>query len=102
MLLTIYIKEVFNFCGALRNCFDGIETCISPYSRVNSFGAKFQTTFVVCVCVYLTKYRLERSLYVKFKDWMPKSVDPDERVSSGSVLLQKLIIIAYGSKRVIT
>ena len=36
----------------------------------NSFGAKFQTTFVV--------HRLERRLYVKVKDGMSNSVDPDE------------------------
>ena len=44
---------------------------------VNSFGAKFQTTFVVCFS-FLTNYRLKRSLYVKLKDWMLNSVDPDE------------------------
>ena len=43
----------------------------------NSFGAKFQTTFVVCFSV-LTNYRLKGSLYVKLKNWMSNSVDPDE------------------------
>ena len=43
---------------------------------LNSFGAKFQTTFVVCFFI-LTNYRLERRLYVKLKDWMSNSVDPD-------------------------
>ena len=33
---------------------------------VNSFGVKFQTTFVVCFFI-LTNYRLERRLYVKLK-----------------------------------
>ena len=45
--------------------------------RVNSFGAKFQTTFVVCFFFILTNYLLERCLYVKLKDWMSNSVDPD-------------------------
>ena len=73
----------------------------------NSFGAKFRTTFVVCFS-NLTNYRLERYIYVKLKDWMSNSVDPDETahwaVSSGCMLdvccLQKPIIIAYGSERV--
>ena len=34
---------------------------------MNSFGAKFQTTFVVCFS-FLTNYRLKRSVYVKLKD----------------------------------
>ena len=41
----------------------------------------------------LTNYRLERRLYVKLKDWMPNSIDPDETahwaVSSGSMLFAK-------------
>ena len=39
----------------------------------------------------LTNYRLERRLYVKLKDWMSNSVDPDEtaQVSSGSMLFEK-------------
>ena len=91
---------------------------------VNSFGAKFQTTFAVsfiylflflffffflfCFCFFcffvflllllllffiLTNFRLERRLYVKLKDWMSNSVDPDETahwaVSSGSMLFAK-------------
>ena len=59
---------------------------------LNSFGAKFQITFVVCFFI-LTNYRLERSLYVNLKDWMSNSVDPDETahwaVSSGSMLFAK-------------
>ena len=46
------------------------------YYIVNTFGAKFQTTFV-CICI-LTNYRLERRLYVKLKDWMSNSIYPDE------------------------
>ena len=46
-------------------------------SFINSFGTKFQTTVVVCFFI-LTNYRLERCLYVKLKDWMSNSVDPDE------------------------
>ena len=44
---------------------------------LNSFGAKFQTTFVVCFFI-LTDYRLERHSYVKLKDWMSNSLDLDE------------------------
>ena len=44
---------------------------------LNSFGTKFQTTFVVCFS-FLTNYRLKSSLYVKLKDRMSNSVDPDE------------------------
>ena len=72
--------------------------------RVNSFGAKFQTTFVVCFFI-LTNYRLERRLYVKLKDWMSNSVDSDETahwaVSSGSMLFAKAYYYACGSERVI-
>ena len=39
-----------------------------------SFGANFQTTFVVCFS-FLTNYRLK---YVKLKYWISNSVDPDE------------------------
>ena len=63
--------------------------------RVNSFGAKFQTTFLVCFFFFiiLINYRLERRLHVKLKDRMSNSVDPDETahgaVSSGSMLFAK-------------
>ena len=62
---------------------------------VNSFGAKFQTTFVVCFFfLILTNHLLERRLYVKLKDWMSNSVDPDETahwaVSSGSMLFVRV------------
>ena len=59
---------------------------------LNSFGAKFQTAFVVCFFI-LTNHRLERRLYVKLKDWMSNSIDPDETahwaVSYGSMLFAK-------------
>ena len=42
-----------------------------------SFGAKFQTTFVVCFFL-LANFRFKRSLYVKLKDLLSNSVDPDE------------------------
>ena len=48
-----------------------------PGLYMNSFGAKFQTTFVVFFFI-LTNYRLERRLYAKLKDRMSNSVDPDE------------------------
>ena len=53
----------------------------------------------------LIHYRLERSLYVKFKDWMSNSVDPDETAHyapSHLVLccLQKTVIIACDSERI--
>ena len=34
---------------------------------INSFGTKFQMTFVGCFFFILTNYRLERCLYVKLK-----------------------------------
>ena len=37
----------------------------------------FRRHFVVCF-YFLTNYRLKRNLYVKLKDWMSNSVDPDE------------------------
>ena len=53
----------------------------------------------------LTNYQLEISLYVKLKDWMTNSVDPDatacyEPSHLALHCLQKNIIIAYGNKRV--
>ena len=70
----------------------------------NSFGAKFQTTFVVCFFFFfffiLTNYRLERRLYVKLKNWMSKNVDPDEPSHLDLCYLQKPIIIACDSERV--
>ena len=48
----------------------------SHFININSFGAKFQTTFGVLF--FLTNYRFERSLYVKLKVWMSNSVDPEE------------------------
>ena len=62
---------------------------------LNSFGAKFQTTFVVCFS-FLTKYRLKRSLYVKLKDWMSNSVDPDETAH-----MSRLIWINAVCKRIL-
>ena len=59
----------------------------------NFFGAKFQTTFVVCFIFILTNYCLERCLYVKLKDCMSNCVDPEETahgaVSPGSMLFAK-------------
>ena len=48
-------------------------------SIFNCFGAKFQTTFVVCFKKKKKrrKYRFERSLYVKLKDCTSNSVDSD-------------------------
>ena len=63
---------------------------------ITPFSAKFQSTFVVCFFVLTNyMYRLERRLYmyVKLKDWMSNSVDPDEMahwaISSGSMLFAK-------------
>ena len=48
-------------------------------SFLNSFGAKFQTTFVACFLFFiLTNFRLERRLHVKLEEGMSNSVDPDE------------------------
>ena len=77
---------------------------ISNY-YLNSFGVKFQATFVFCFGFFLTKYPLEVSLYLKFNNWMSNSVDPDETAHyEPSHLdlcsLQRLLIIACGSERV--
>ena len=80
-------------------------TCIHS---LNVSGAKFQTTYVVCFfrfsLFFLTNYRLERSLYVKLKDWLSNSVHPDETAHEPSHLdrcwLQKPFIIACSSERV--
>ena len=45
-------------------------------SPLNSFDAKFQRTFVVCF--FQQTIALKEVLYVKLKDWIPNSVDPDE------------------------
>ena len=59
-------------CLNNRQMFDrGIPWKQGTYTKrtngLNSFGAKFQTTFVVCFFI-LTNYRLERRLYVKLID----------------------------------
>ena len=46
---------------------------------------------------YFTNHRLARNLYVKLKDWMSNSVDPDE---TAHCCLQKPIIIVCDSERV--
>ena len=60
--------------------------------------------FKFAVCFFfliLTNYRLERRLYVKLKDWMSNSVDPDETAHYLDLCcLQNPIIIACGSERV--
>ena len=88
-----------------RDTWQGIRYhCTSKYSTLLFFGAKCQITFVVCFA-FLTNYRLERSLYVKLKDCMSNSVDPDETAHHEPshldlCCLQKPIINACGSKRV--
>ena len=72
-------------------------------TRVNSFSTIFQTTFV-CFSV-LNKLSLERHLYVKLKDGMSNSIDPDktahyEPSHQDLHCLQKPIVITYGSERV--
>ena len=70
-------------------------------------GKRFhrQISNYIVVCFFWTNYKLERSSYVKLKDWMSNSVDPDETAHNEPShldlrCLQKPIIIAYGSKRV--
>ena len=73
----------------------------------NSFGAKFQTTFVVCFVFFNKLFDLKEiyTLYVKLKNWMTNNVDPDETAHYEPshldlCCLQKPIIIACGSVRV--
>ena len=67
-----------------------IRPPLSQCSLFNSFGAKFQTTFVVCFFFILTNLRLERRLYVKLKQ--PSHLH--------LCCLQKSIIIACDSERI--
>ena len=74
---------------------------------VNSFGAKFQTTFVVYFFFFFLQTVAWKEVYnyVKLKDWMSNSVDPDETAHYepshlNLCCLQKPIIIALGSERV--
>ena len=74
---------------------------------INSSGAKFQTTSVVCVFFFLLffNYRMERSLHVKLKDRSSNSVDPLETAFYEPFhldlrCLRKPIIIDCGSERV--
>ena len=48
--------------------------------------------FFVCVCVFFfSNYCLERSLFVKLKDWTSNSVDPDEPSYLYVCCLQKTV-----------
>ena len=53
---------------------------------INTFGAKFQMTFVICFS-FLTNYRLKRSLYVKLKELMSNSIDLDETAHGDGCLI---------------
>ena len=73
---------------------------MSISSTVNSFGAKFQTTFIVCFVFVL--FFFNKLSTVKLKDRMSNSIDPDETAHYelshlDLCCLQKPIIIAYGS-----
>ena len=66
---------------------------------INSFGARFQTTFVVFLSFFFSdKLSFGKKLYAECKDWMSNSVDPDETAHLDLCCLQKSIIIACGSE----
>ena len=69
-----------------------VETILKKGSTLKE---KQQQTIVVCFFI-LTNHRLERRLYVKLKDWMLNSVDPDLDLRC----LQKPNIIVCSSERV--
>ena len=55
-----FYHSVGPFSEGNKNNFDRVDS-------LKSFGAEFQTSFVVCFS-FLTKYRWKRSSYVKLKD----------------------------------
>ena len=65
-------KILISLCNIIGNALPRlIDSHCTLHTHLNSFGAKFQTTFVVCFFFFffiLTNYRFERRLYVKFKD----------------------------------
>ena len=69
-----------NSKGPVQN--EWLRMLVCLFAPFNSFAAKFQTTFVVCFSFlflfFLTNHCLESRLYVKLKDCMSNSVDPDE------------------------
>ena len=67
-------KMMCHFAKENNFCRQKVASLVSEIFKIranlNSFGAKFQMTFVICFFFYLkTNYRLERRLYVKLKDW---------------------------------
>ena len=115
MLILITLIKRYASCY-FHHRYGKLRTCLLTLS-VPNFRRHLSSAFFI-----LTNFRLERRLYVKSKDWMSNSVDPDETahwaVSFGSMLfakaysfliepshldlccLQKPIIIACGSERV--
>ena len=72
MIDGLFFSKVACFHGCTNTCqankvFYEFTVVRTPLLTFNSFGAKFQATFVVC-CFILANYRLERRLYVKLKD----------------------------------
>ena len=65
--LLLRKKKKKKHCVPRASIFTFKSCPLFPADNINFFGAKFQTTFIVCF-VFLTNYRLERSLYVKLKD----------------------------------
>ena len=67
-----------------------------PFTGIN-FWCQISDDIKFCRLFFffiLTNYHLERRLYVKLKDWMSNSVDPDEMahwaILSGSMLFAKV------------
>ena len=75
-------------------------TCTKPRPELFRRQISDFIYHLLCLFVFLTNHRLERSLYVKLKDWISNSVDLDETAHLNLCYLQKPIIIACGSERV--
>ena len=91
--LEIHSGEVTRKRCAFSSLSMFLQNIIKIFQTINSFGAEFLTTFVVCYFFYLfflTNCRSKRNLYVQLKDyWVSNGIDPDETVSSGSTLFAK-------------
>ena len=95
MWIAVGKLEVGNFVFVVNT----VERYQVYYVQLNSFGARFQTTFFVCF--YLINNRSERSFYVELKHWTSNCVNADKKPSRLDLCcFQKLIIIACASERV--
>ena len=81
------------------------KSCLPLTLSLPNFRRHLSSAFFFFFFFFLTKYHLERCFYVKLKDWLSNSLDPDETAHYEPChldlcCLQKPIIIACGSERV--